>query len=208
MRGVGIGAAVLALLIPNVAAAQQVRWAFKLGGGIAIPTGSYNTYVDDGWHGQLGAAFFPRGGKAGISVEFNRSSTDISRHFLDSLSATEGSSRLWSLTLNGVATLLRQGRIAPYVIGGAGYYSRTVEFNGGTTSVVVTDPWWGSTDIAAGSVLSSYTKNSFGVNLGGGLAYTLTKGGAIFLEARYHHAFSDPVDSQVLPIMIGFTYGF
>ena len=33
MRGVGIGAAVLALLIPNIAGAQQVRWAFSWAAG-------------------------------------------------------------------------------------------------------------------------------------------------------------------------------
>jgi hypothetical protein len=103
----------------------------------------------------------------------------------------EGTSRLWSLTLNGIATLLRSGRI-----------------NGATTAIPIDDPWWSGTDIPAGSALSSYSKNSFGVNAGVGRAYTLAKGGAVFLEGRYHHAFSDPVDSQVLPIVIGFTFGF
>ena len=208
MRRLAVAGALLAILLPGIAEAQQVRWAFKLGGGLSIPTGSYNTYVDNGWHGQLGATFFPRGGRAGISVEFNRSSSGIDQRFLDSLGATEGSSRLWSLTLNGVATVVRQGRIAPYVIGGAGYYNRTVEFNGATTLIPIDDPWWSGTDIPAGSALSSYSKNSFGLNVGAGLAYTLAKGGAIFLEGRYHHAFSDPVDSQVLPTIIGFTFGF
>jgi len=208
MRGRSIAGAVLAVLISSSASAQQVRWSFKLGGGLAIPTGTYNTYVKEGWQGQLGAGYFPRGGTLGLSAEFNRSSTGIDQHFLDSLGATEGSSRLWSLTLNGIAKVLQRGRIAPYLIGGAGYYNRTVEFNGATALVPIDDPWWSGTDIPAGSALNSYSKNSFGLNAGAGLAYTLAKDGAVFLEGRYHHAFADPVDSQVLPIVVGVTFGF
>jgi opacity protein-like surface antigen len=208
MRGRSFAGAVLAVLISRSASAQQVRWSFKLGGGLTVPTRSYNTYVNEDWHGQLGAAYFPRGGKAGVSVEFNRSSTGIDQHFLDSLGATEGSSRLWSLTLNGITKVLQRGRIAPYVIGGAGYYNRTVEFNGATTLIPIDDPWWSGTDIPAGSALNSYSKNSFGVNAGAGVAYTLARGGAVFLEGRYHHAFSDPVDSQVLAIVVGVMFGF
>jgi hypothetical protein len=130
MRGRSIAGALLAVLISSSASAQPMRWSFKLGGGLAVPTGSYNTYVKEGWQGQLGAGYFPRGGKFGLSAEFNRSSTGIDQHFLDSLGATEGSSRLWR------------------------------------------------------------------------------KGGAVFLEGRYHHAFADPVDSQVLPIVVGVTFGF
>jgi opacity protein-like surface antigen len=127
MRGRSIAGALLAVLISSSASAQQVRWSFKLGGGLAIPTGTYN---------------------------------------------------------------------------------RTVEFNGATALVPIDDPWWSGTDIPAGSALNSYSKNSFGLNAGAGLAYTLAKDGAVFLEGRYHHAFADPVDSQVLPIVVGVTFGF
>jgi hypothetical protein len=191
-------------------AAAQGRWAFKVGGGWNIPTGDYNTFVQDNFQGQLGVAMFPSAGKFGISLEFNNSWNDVDQSFLDPVGIPDANGYLWSFTLNGVYAPGRGSgkRVGLYLIGGAGAYNRTVDFYGNPTLVPIDDPWWGTVVVPAGTVLTSFTDTAFGVNGGAGIAFVLSGGGSIFVESRYHYAWTDRVDSQTVPIVIGFTFGF
>jgi hypothetical protein len=204
------GGALLLALAAGPAAAQQGQWLLKLGAGWAPPLGSYNTFLNDGWQGQLGAAYRPRGGLVGASIEFTRSWNNIDDRYLASIGLPRGQSRLWSLTLNGIAgPFNRAARVQPYLIGGGGFYHRTVDFYGGTVAVPVAVPWWGAVGfVPANTVLASFGDDAFGLNGGLGLVFPLRGGAGVFLEARYHYAWTSGTHSEVLPVIIGFAYQY
>lgn len=212
MRRVGcVGALFVALAaVPAPASAQVGAWLFKLGGGLAIPTGSYNTNLNDGWQGQIGVGYLPHGGRAGATIEYTRSWNNVDNVFLSSAGLPQGQSRLWSITLNGVVSVLpRTARVQPYLIAGGGFYHRTVDFYGGTVAVPIAVPWWGAVGfVPANTVLASFGDDAFGLNGGLGLGFPLQSGAGVFLEARYHYAWSSNTNSQVLPIVLGFSYRY
>lgn len=193
-----------------LAAQQGGQWSFKLAGGYAVPLGSYHDFVKDGWQGQIGAGYFPRGGRAGLTIEYSRSWNNVDRVFLDQFGIPEGQSRLWSVTLNGVVTPAGGGgRIRPYLIAGGGYYHRTADFYRSTAAVSMVDPWWGFVGVVpARAVLATFGDGAIGLNGGLGLLLALGGGGAVFLEGRYHYAFTHAVHSQLLPITLGFAYSY
>jgi hypothetical protein len=209
-----VGAGVVSLVLAAAAplAAQQGQWMGKLAAGYSPPLGSYNDFVNDGWNGQIGFGYFPHGGKFGVTFEWNRSWNNVDDAFLFAAGIPDGQSRIWSLTLNGVVSPLRQksgAKVRPYLIGGAGYYHRTVDFYGGTVLVPIFDPWWGFVGtVPAQTVLGSFGEDAFGVNGGLGFLVPFAGGGAVFLEGRYHYAWTDNTGSQVLPIVLGFAYTY
>jgi Outer membrane protein beta-barrel domain len=198
----------LVLLCPQTTAAQG-RWAFKVAGGYNVPTGDYSTFLEGSFQGQVGVTIFPAAGKFGVSAEFNNSWNNVEDSFLVPLGIPDAKGYLYSFTLNGVFAPGRGSgkRVGVYLVGGGGLYNRTVDFYGYQT-VVPIDPWWESVAVPAGTVLTSFTDTAFGVNGGAGVAFLLKGGGSIFLEGRYHYAWNEQVDSQTLPIVLGFTYGF
>lgn len=199
----------LAVLV-TPAVAQQGQWAFKIGAGWAPVLGSYNTFLNNGWQGQLGVAYLPHGGRAGVSFEYSRSWNNVDNVYLGSIGLPQGQSRLWSLTLNGVVGFTdRTARVQPYLIAGGGFYHRTVDFYGGTVAVPIVDPWWGAVGfVPAQTVLASFGDDAVGVNGGLGFAFALEGGASVFLEGRYHYAWTANTHSQVLPVVIGFAYRY
>jgi opacity protein-like surface antigen len=88
--------------------------------------------------------------------------------------------RVLSGTANAVLTVSNTGGMKPYLIGGVGVYN-----------------------MDAGG--SSETK--FGLNGGGGIEFPLA-GFSTFVEARYHHVFtdSDAMGVQLVPIVFGIKF--
>ena len=89
--------------------------------------------------------------------------------------------RVLSGTANAVLTVSNTGGIKPYLIGGLGAYN-----------------------LDAGG--DSETK--FGLNGGGGLEFPLA-GFSTFIEARYHHVFTDDEEPgvQLVPLVFGIKFG-
>lgn len=70
--------------------------------------------------------------------------------------------------------------IRPYLIGGGGIYGYKSDFSG------------------------AKTKTDFGVNGGIGASFPLS-GFTTFIEARYHHIFTDNVATQFIPVTFGIS---
>jgi hypothetical protein len=205
----GTATLLLLVLVAGPVAAQTGPWSFKLAGGYATPMSTYGDVLNGGWQGQIGVGYSPGSGRAGLTLEYNRSWNDVDDAFLRGLGIQDGQSRFWSVTLNGVVRM-GSGNIQPYLIGGGGWYHRTVDFYGGTVAVPVVDPWWGTIGVVpAQTVLGSVGDDAVGVNGGLGLLFRLgDEGSAVFLEGRYHYAWTDAVDSEVLPVVLGFAYRY
>ena len=88
--------------------------------------------------------------------------------------------RIISGTANAVLSVSNTGGIKPYVLGGVGLYN----YDAGGDS-----------------------ETKFGLNGGGGLEFQLA-GFSTFLEARYHHAFTDDDEGavQFIPVVFGVKF--
>jgi hypothetical protein len=92
----------------------------------------------------------------------------------------DASESLWSGTANLVAPL-SQGPLVPYLIGGIGYYSRNTSFANSHTS-------------------------AFGINGGLGIRTWGSSRFGVFLEARYHYAWTRFPGQAIVPVSIGVIF--
>jgi hypothetical protein len=200
----------LALILAALPSAASAQWGLKLGGGIGIITGQTSNALDDGWNGQIGAAFRVPKKPLGITFEFNNSWAGFNNALKQNVTqGHDGHQNIWSLTLNGMFTPVRKRYYKGpdyYLIGGAGFYSRYLAIEGGSVPVPCYPYyWWG---YCSGTViLADHTDNAFGVNGGGGVGYNFGQG-TLYLEARYHYAWMPGIDAQVVPIVLGFRFGW
>jgi opacity protein-like surface antigen len=186
------------------------NWSIHLGGG--------NTWVVGGLHGQVtsGPNFAIGGGydftrHLGLRLEFLQHELGIDDSVLRVLGVQDGRARVWSLTLNPVYKFGIYRRFKGYVTAGGGFYRRTLEFSTivGTALVPVFDPFFGFEGNALVPIeqeTGSFHSSAGGLNGGFGLTFEISRNIGFFAEARYHHAFTHPSDTQLLPMTIGFRF--
>src|SRR4051812_27707980 len=119
------------------------RWDFNVGGGVTPAIGSIHRRLNTGWDITAGAGYnFTN--VFGVRGEYMYNGFGVSQSVLNALNVPNGNAHMNSITLDPIIHLRTMGRFSGYLIGGGGYYRRTVEFTQPTTAVVhVFDPWWG-----------------------------------------------------------------
>ncbi len=202
------------LLFSVPAAAQNAapnRFAFDIGGGFSTPVYHTDGRTDMGFNVKAGAGInFTR--HVGILGEFGFDRLGLSPRILNNAGFPGGNMHIFSVTANPIVHFNPTGRVDPYVIGGGGFYRRTVEFTQPTVAnVTLFDPFLGvffNTPVAANAVAASFTQNKGGLNIGGGLGFRVKQDSnfKIFAEARYHYIFTTPVRTTVLPVTFGFRW--
>jgi opacity protein-like surface antigen len=125
------------------------------------------------------------------------------------------------IDFNGVFKPSTGGRAGGYLIGGFGAYYRNVNLTTPDTGyVTVCDPWWYvcyPTLVTVDRVIGSRSVWDFGIDIGGGVTFTITDAGAQFYaEVRYHYMWGPSFDlpdgstkkanGQYLPITFGFRF--
>ena len=187
------------------------RFAFNVGGGFTEPAGGTNGRLDMGFNVNAGAGvnFVPH---FGVMAEFGFNHLDLNSSVLAANAVPDGTARIFSLTLNPIIHLNPRGRFDAYLIGGGGYYRRTVEFTAPTvTTITGFDPFYGvffPIDIPANVVLGSFTQNKAGWNAGGGVSVRVRgdSNAKLYAESRYHYIYTTPVKTMVLPVTFGLRW--
>ena len=123
----------------------------------------------------------------------------------------DGNSHLWSITANPKLRLNRRGNFDPYVVGGVGYYRRTVEFTRPVlVPVFIFDPFFGvfyNTFLQADQVIGKITQDGVGGSLGAGFDVKLGESGLkFFTEARYHYADTGRIPTRMVPVTFGIRW--
>ena len=189
-------------------AQDGVQPVFFFGGGPSITTNHLSTYVKNGYHFTGGGGV--RAGR-GIELlgEFNYNELGVQDDVLTSLQVPDGNARIYSVTGN-IKFPFSTGRVRPYVIGGGGWYRRTVEFTEPSIgSASIFDPWWGYVgDVAVPTnvVLGSVSRDAGGVNAGGGVSFAVGDRTRVFAEVRWHRAFHKPTNTTIVPITFGVSF--
>jgi hypothetical protein len=198
----------IAAALPGMA--QTSRLALSVGGGFTEPVRYTNGPLKVGGN-FTGSAGVNLSKYVGISAEFGFSSFGINQSRLDELAVPNGSTRMYSVTLQPTFHFNPDGRVDVYSTIGGGYYRRTIEFTEPTTALVTAfDPFFGFYNalIPAQTVLGSFTQNKGGINGGIGVAIRVTSDSAmrIFAETRYHHVFTSGRDTNYMPVTFGLRW--
>jgi hypothetical protein len=197
----------------TLTAQESTEWHhynFNVGGGVTPPAGATSGRLDTGWNFVAGGGYnFTRA--FGVVGEYMVNQMDVSSSVLRQLNVPGGTGTIWSLTANPMIRFNPNGRFGGYLIGGGGWYTRTVEFTRPTTAAVTFfDPWFGifgTTFIPVNQVIGSITRRAGGWNAGGGLTFAIgTTGAKIYTEARYHWADTDNRPIQIIPVTIGLRW--
>jgi opacity protein-like surface antigen len=197
------------LLLAWPVSAQWIdKLTFHVGAGFTEPVRYADGRLDPGFNflGGAGINLTPR---VGVLAEFGFNHLGLSRAALRDAGVPDGSARIYSLTVNPTVRLNPSGRFDAYLVGGGGYYRRTVELTSPTiTTVTAFDPFYGvffPVAVFANFVLGSFSQNKTGLNIGGGLSVRV-KGDSntkLFAETRYHYVYTTPVRTTILPVTFG-----
>ncbi|MFZ1009240.1 MAG: outer membrane beta-barrel protein [Candidatus Sulfotelmatobacter sp.] len=186
---------------------------FNFGGGPGFPLGKTSDFTNISYNFVAGAGPNLRPHVA-MNTEFMFHGLPVQRKIIDQLGVSDVKGRFYSLTGNLIVGSSGRGKSA-YLIAGGGWYRRTLEAKQTVLKAgEVCEPewiWWDvqcvngivPTDITVGSRTSS----AGGFNVGGGLAFRLGDSSANFYtEVRYHRAFTQNVDTAVLPLTFGIRW--
>jgi hypothetical protein len=201
--------AVTAVILFGLATfAQEHRYTFEFGGGFTPPVGRIANRLNDGWNIGVGAGI-NLGKVFSIGPHFLYNSFGINNALLGAVGAPNGNGRVYGITADPKIQL--GTRFSPYIVGGIGWYRRTIEFT--QPSLFPTtfyDPYFGIfyPGVASGNqVLGSVTHGGIGGSLGAGLQFGIGHGGAkIFTEARYHYANTGRVPTRMIPVTFGIRF--
>lgn len=172
----GLLVAGAALFGSQLSAQSAKPVSLDLAVGAAIPVGDFSDGFNTGYNGTAGLELTSIGSPVGIRFE------GMYNHFggRTDLLQNQPDARIIAGSANLLYNLPGQG-IRPYLIGGAGYYSLKLD------------------------VPNAESTNKFGVNGGIGAVFPLS-GFNTFVEARFHHVFTDNNATQFIPVVFGIQF--
>jgi opacity protein-like surface antigen len=186
------------------------RFTFNAGAGASPLVGDISTRLDNGWNATVGGGYnFTR--HLGATLQYTYNGFGVNGRVLAEAQVPEGNSHLWSLTVDPRLRLAARARVNPYLVGGVGFYRRTVEFTQPALApVFFFDPFFGvffNTLVPAHRVLGDIRRSGVGGNLGAGLEVKLGDSGVKgFAEARYEYASTGRIPTRMVPMRFGFRW--
>jgi opacity protein-like surface antigen len=206
----GTAALILVSLTVRSNAQDDHRYTLHGGAGVSPLVGDISTRLDNGWHITVGGGynFTPH---FTTTLDYTYNGFGVSRKVLNEAQVPDGNSHMWSITVNPKLRLNRSGSFDPYVVGGVGYYRRTVEFTRPVLiPVFIFDPFFGgffNTLVQADQVLGKITQDGVGGSAGAGFDIRLGDTGLkIFTEARYHYADTGRIPTRMVPVTFGIRW--
>lgn len=201
----------LGVLVAGTLSAQQEtsHFSVNLGGGFTEAVGHTGRQLDQGWNinGGVGYRFSQY---FGTMLDLGYNEMGINSTTLSSIGFPGGDVHVFSATIDPVVHLTPHGHFDIYVIGGGGLYRQTQEFTQPTVEALTGfDPFFGfyTFGVPATQVLSSYTVNKPGVNIGAGFAFGSKWHGKFYAEARYNRIFfGNDRHMDYIPVSFGFRW--
>jgi hypothetical protein len=193
----------------SLQAQENPRFAFNVGGGFTQTVGNTGRHLDNGWNLTAGAGInFSKYFGTMVDLGYNR--FGINGMTLSRAGFPDGNVSVFSATLDPVVHLNASSHVDAYLIGGGGLYHTMQEFTQPSVSAFTAfDPFFGFYNVAVPTtqVLSSYSVNKPGVNIGAGFAIGTKWHGKIFAEARYNRIFmGNDRHEDYIPVSFGFRW--
>jgi hypothetical protein len=187
---------------------ETQRFTFGLGAGFTTPVGNTGRFLDDGWNiqGGGGVNFSPY---FGTMLNLNYNSMGVNSTTLGNLGFPGGGVHIFSATIDPIVHLNPHGRVDVYVTGGGGIYHDSQDFTTpGAATVTVSNGFFGAfpVGVPVTNVVSSYTVNKPGIDVGAGIALGNKWHGKFFAEARYNRIFMGQFHTDYVPVTFGFRW--
>ena len=188
---------------------QEHHFTVNVGGGYTPFAGKIGQSLDNGWNLYFGGGYaFTNHFEVNLEGGYN--SFGLTQGFIRSAGTPGGNAHIWSVTADPKLRLGRERRLDTYIVGGVGYYWRTINFTRPTVSpVAVCDFFFGCVGGLAPTTetIGTFTEGGFGGSLGAGFDFKLGSGGArFFTEVRYHYADTGRIPTRMVPITFGISW--
>jgi hypothetical protein len=165
------------------------KYTFFGGVGLTVPTGNTHTYLTPSYSFQFG------GGRNfnktfGVMAQFDWDNFGFQGNTLDNQSllyfgatgqGLDGSSHVWSFTLDPTYNFYNGDKYGAYVVGGVGFFHKVATF----TLPAIEETYYGAYQVNA--AFDHYTSNAPGFDGGIGFTYKPSRFGneRLYAEARY-----------------------
>jgi hypothetical protein len=177
----------------------SAKLAFVVGAGFTAPVGNTYHYLNTNYGLQAGAGRnfnksfavmaqfdYDAFGFNGRTLGDQQSVENNPNIFNGQIRNLDGTSHVWSITLNPIYTFYDSGNFGAYVVGGVGYYHKTANFTVPGTGVYY-DYYGNPYQYQTNQTIDKYTSNAPGFNGGFGLTFKPSRfaGERLFVEGRY-----------------------
>jgi opacity protein-like surface antigen len=153
--------------------------------GAAIPVGGLADFYTTGYNGTISLMFRSFGSPIGLRVDGSYNHMAIKDDAFITVPGFGNAKAVAISTANANLVYNLPGTgMTPYLIGGAGIYNSKLDVEGSN------DP---------------DSNNKFGINGGIGASFPLS-GFNAFIEARYHHVFTEGQATQFIPVTFGLSF--
>lgn len=181
----------------------------QFGGGFTTGIGRTGTYLDTGWNITAGLGWnFNQ--YVGVLVDVSDSHLGINSTTLSNIGVPGGNVNLFTATLDPIIHLMPRNHVDVYVTGGGGLFRRNQEFTAPSAATVYGfNPFFGfyPAVVPSTTILSSYSVNKPGVDVGIGIAIGTKWHGKLFAEARYDRMFYNSYfHTDYLPVTFGYRW--
>lgn len=187
---------------------------------LSVPVNPISNFVNFGWGATFGAGYNMSRRNAFVG-EFMWNRLFVSSSALAPLRAAlntpdlNGHGNLFAVTAN-YRFELRGHSKGVYFIGGAGFYYRNASLTkkvvtGSSTTCTPAWLFWGfactSGIVTSNQTLASSASGTYGFNGGMGFTFKVAEPRyRFYIEARYHYAPTTRVNTQLIPINVGFRF--
>jgi hypothetical protein len=183
----------------NTNADGSSKWIFFAGAGLSQPIGNTWHYLTPSYAFQVGVGRqFSK--KFAVPVQFDYDHFGMAAQTLNHQTTIydalygggsvdgilDGSSHVWSFTVDPTLTFYSGDTWGAYGVVGAGYYHKTAAFTVPSTQQYC-DPYYGCSQYQANTPIDKYTSNAPGFNGGFGITYKISRfaNERLYAEARY-----------------------
>ncbi len=202
----------ITLLCTSAVAQEEDHHKFTadVGGGVSPLTSAISDRLNTGWNFTVSGGY-NFSSMFSTSVRYTYNGFGINRAVLTEAQVPDGNARLWSVTAEPKLRFSRHAAVSPYLVGGVGYYRRTIEFTQpALASTVLLDPFFGflfPAVVQVNQVIGRISRSGIGGNLGFGVETRLGHNGLKFFgEARYQYADTGRIPTRMVPITFGIRW--
>jgi hypothetical protein len=183
----------------NTNADGSSKWIFFGGAGLSQPIGNTWHYLTPSYGFQVGGGRqFSK--KFAVPIQFDYDHFGFAKQTLTNQTTIydelygagsvdgilDGSSHVWSFTVDPMLTFYSGDKWGAYGVVGVGFYHKTAAFTIPTTEQYC-DPYYGCYQYEANEPIDSYTSNAPGFDGGFGITYKISRfaNERLYAEARY-----------------------
>ncbi len=190
--------------------AYQSRWdrlAVEAGGGFTAPLGNSSGDLTWGWNFRGGLGYNVNK-KFAVLAEYEFDHNKIPAAILEQVGTPGGNVHTWSLTLDPEWKYKTDGNWGGYIIGGGGFYRQLTSFTepvlaqGIYCNFFYCYPIYYETNV----VVSHYSSNQGGLNIGTGLTFGSWNQAKFYAEARYEWLATPGHSTQIVPVTFGIRW--